>query len=180
MTAQTAQQATDQLAERNFPGIDPHNGFMALTKAKPGVYRNFFAMAQEIMRAEGTLSSAERELVGSFVSKISNCTYCYGSHVAVAEALGIADAADQIDTPSEKLRALFTLAEKLVKHERPISRADIDDVIYAGWPEAAAEEVIEVAAFFGFANRIVTGYGFVGTEQGFAMAGKFLAKSYTG
>lgn len=166
--------------EVNFPHVAPQNGFQSLAKARPKTYRNFFAMAEDIMRADGALSAAEREIVGSYVSKISDCNYCYKSHIAIAEALGVDDTINAIDNPSDKMTVLLELAYKVVKHTAPITRTDINIVVAKGWPEAAAEEVIHVAAFFGFANRIVTGYGFVGTQESFAQAGKQLAKSYLG
>lgn len=176
----TTAPVNDQSTEANFLQVPPQEGFQSLAKARPNTYHNFFAMAEDIMRADGALSAAEREIVGAYVSKISDCNYCYQSHIAIAEALGADQAVNALDNPTQKMTVLLELADKIVKHVAPITRTDIDAVIAQGWPEAAAEEVIHVAAFFGFANRIVTGYGFVGTEASFAQAGKFLAKSYLG
>lgn len=42
-----------------------------------------------LMREPSPFSIAERELIAAFVSGLNACSFCYGEHTAVAEALGV-------------------------------------------------------------------------------------------
>ena len=60
----------------------------------------------------------------------------------------------------------------------PVRREAVEAVTAAGWGAAAAEDVVRVAALFGFFNRVVRGYGLTGTPAKYAAEAPFLAKSY--
>ena len=152
-------------------------GISALLKEKPELYGPIMQASQYIMHREGALSPAERELIASRVSKGARCGYCEAAHTEVARAGGIENAAELVQTPDDRLRPLFELADAIVERGH-IARAEVERVTGAGWPEAAAEEVIEVAALFGFFNRIVMAYGITGTHETHRAAAPRLARSY--
>ena len=53
--------------------------------------------------------------------------------------------------------SLFALADQVVANA--VDQSAVDAVLAAGHSEQALEDVIFVAGLFGFANRMVTGFG---------------------
>ena len=173
-------QANPERAEcaSNISSIPSRGGFLALGRAKPELYKAISDVANLIMRSDGVLSGGERELVASYVSRLNHCAFCCDAHTATAQELGYADAANLLDHPDDKLKALFTLAEKVVRRDPVMERGDVEAAIAAGWSEAAVEETIHVAALFSFFNCVVDAYGLQATPAEFAQYAKFLAKNH--
>ena len=158
-----------------FP--DTHEQAMrGIATRRPNVFSAFLGLAQEVMAAAGGLSKLDRELVGAHVSKQSGCSFCHLGHVDVAEEFGGPEARALVDAPTPELAALYALADKVVANA--VTDADIDAVRSAGFDEKAVEDVIFVAALFGFANRMVTGFGIEYVEDRDRATSKRLAHSY--
>ena len=47
------------------------------------------AYTNAVLRSEGALSMADRELIAAYVSGLNACTFCFGSHLIYARALGV-------------------------------------------------------------------------------------------
>ena len=45
--------------------------------------------SQQIMRGKSNFTHAQKELFAAYVSGLNACSFCYGSHVAVAENFGV-------------------------------------------------------------------------------------------
>lgn len=119
-----------------------------------------------IMRDDGALSIAERELIAAFVSGLNACRFCYGAHAIYARAFGVAEdvleamVRDFDHAPVEpRMRPLLAYVKKLTHLPSRLVAADADAVFAAGWSEDALVEAVQVCALFGFMNRLVEGTG---------------------
>lgn len=122
--------------------------------------------SNHVMRAESELSLVERETLGSYVSALNECDYCFNSHAHIAEAMGLdqrifGPLLDDIETApvDARMKPLFSLAKKLTKQPARMIQADIDRIIEAGWSEDTAGDVVVLVAMFNFANRLLDGHG---------------------
>lgn len=119
-----------------------------------------------VLREEGELSKAERELIATYVSSLNACRFCYGAHKIYAEAFGIdvsviealvidIDGVEGID----RLKPILRYVEKLNALPSKISQADAQAVYDAGWGEEALYEAIQVSGLFNMMNRLIEGAG---------------------
>ncbi|HHS81933.1 MAG TPA: peroxidase [Devosia sp.] len=119
-----------------------------------------------VLRAEGELDIATRELIAAYVSALNACDFCFQSHLAYAQAFGIAghiveglltdiDSADI----APALRPIFHYVKKLNTLPSRIVEQDARRVLDAGWSEKALYEAVQVCALFNMMNRIVEGCG---------------------
>ena len=122
--------------------------------------------SNHVMRAESELSLVDREMLGSYVSALNECDYCFNSHAHIAEAMGLdqdifGPLLENIDTApvTEKMKPLFAFARKLTKEPARMVQADIDSITIAGWNEDTASDVVVLVAMFNFANRLLDGHG---------------------
>ena len=144
-----------------------------LFQAYPRMARLSNALAQEILRGPGELTTSERELLFAFGSGVNACHFCVGAHSAVAERMGVAPgvieaaltdiASARVD---ERLKPLLHFVKKLT--EMPSRISDADAVRAAGWSDAALHEVILVCALQNFFNRWVDGAGVDADHEFFA------------
>jgi uncharacterized peroxidase-related enzyme len=111
------------------------------------------------------------EAVGVLVSRLNGCTYCASHHAAGLERLLIAESLDagsylsaiEMENPGEP----FTPAEqqglvyagKLTSMPGKIELADIEALRTAGFDDGEILELNQVAAYFAYANRTVSGLG---------------------
>lgn len=119
-----------------------------------------------VLRSQGRLSIAERELIATYVSGLNACTFCFGSHAIYAQAFGIDPAvidAMLTDLPTapvaDKLKPILAYVAKLNRLPSKLVAADAQAVWDAGWDEQALFEAVEVTALFNLMNRIVEGSG---------------------
>lgn len=134
--------------------------------AFPAGVPELMAFVEAVMRAPGELDIAERELIAAYVSAGNACSFCYGSHKIYAEAFGIDEGVIEalvrdIDTAdvTPRLKALLRYVFRLKEQPSRLVQADVDEVLGAGWSEAALVEAVRVAALFHMMNRIVDGTG---------------------
>ena len=134
---------------------------------------HLMALTNQIMRDDGVLSRAERELIAAYVSGLNSCQFCLGSHQLYAQVFGIDGSVIDalLDDPAsapidEKLRPLLAYAAKLTDLPSRLTPNDARAVLDAGWPEAALYACIEVTALFSFYNRLVEGAGVNFTYDG--------------
>lgn len=157
-------------------GIPRDGGFPAVVKRFPQIYGPLMQAGDQIMRAPGVFTQSEREMIGAHVSALTGCDFCANAHYAVAEKLGVAAPADKVADPDPKFAAALALAVKV--KDQSLTRADVEALMAAGYPEAAAEEIIHVVAFFGFLNRMVSAYDFLSTPEFDQAAATMLTKAY--
>jgi uncharacterized peroxidase-related enzyme len=144
----------------------PHY-FMALG-AVPKVIQAQLEMNNAIM-GDGALSASIKEQLGLVVSGINSSSYCIAIHMELLQHFGFDKTAtrkfatDYMKAPAdEKTKALFRFADKLTRKPVDIEQADVDQVMNAGWSQAALRETVLTVAFFNYINRVSFGLGLVG------------------
>ena len=140
--------------------------------------------SQEIMRGKSFFTEAEREIMAAYVSGLNACSFCYGSHAAVAKQFGIDPALiDQlignIDEASidDKLKPVFHYLKKLTLSPSKLTETDVLKVKLSGWSEEALHQAILVGCLFNFYNRLLDGHGIKGNKPIYRLAGEHLANN---
>lgn len=105
--------------------------------------------SQEIMRGKSSFTYAQKEIFAAFVSGLNACSFCYGSHAAVANNFGIPRKTievllEDIDsapiTSNEK--PLFQYLKKLTLSPSKLIQDDADKIFHAGWSEQDLQDLI--------------------------------------
>lgn len=97
------------------------------------------------------------------VSQDNSCRYCFASHRLILRVLGTPEEriirleqdSFTADAPSRE-RAAFDFARRFSRANPPASRADLEQLVAAGWSEPAAREIALVAGLGTFVNRVST------------------------
>lgn len=127
--------------------------------------------SQKIMRGKSNFSYGQKELFAAYVSGLNACSFCYGSHVSVAENFGISPEIieslleDISKAPiEEQEKPLFQYLKKLTLSASKITQQDADAVFEAGWTEEDLQELILIGCLFNFYNRLLDGHGIKGNK----------------
>ncbi|RNI26751.1 carboxymuconolactone decarboxylase [Rufibacter latericius] len=124
-------------------------------------------LAHTLLHGPSTLTSAERELIAAYVSKLNNCEYCHQSHSAAAN-VHFKDTGETVsctvenkDTApiSEKMKALLTVAGKVQQSGKAVRQEDIDRAKAKGASDEEIHDTVLIAAAFCMYNRYVDGLG---------------------
>ncbi|MEA3476942.1 MAG: peroxidase-related enzyme [Bacteroidota bacterium] len=170
-----------------LPSIEPNDNIgSAFLKFNSGAEKPFIHFINFLMRNnESPLIVAQRELIGAFVSGLNNCSYCYGSHAAVAEQFGVdkdllEDLVTDIDKTAfdEQFKPILHFVKKLTLDPSKMVQDDVDNVLSAGWSERALYDAILVCCAFNFTNRMVDGLGLTTLPDSFSNAAKRLLGGY--
>ncbi len=137
-----------------------------LYRTHPGTCKPLGELTEAAMRGPSPFTQAQRELIAAYVSGLSTCTYCYGTHVGVAEACGVAPdliKALLIDIKTAPLEArmkpILRYARNLTLSPARVTEADAAAVYEVGWGDDALYSTVLVTALFNFYNRLVEGVG---------------------
>lgn len=132
----------------------------------PASRETMMQFTQVVMREDGALDIATRELIAAYVSGLNQCTFCHGSHKIYAEAFGIPEGMlgallENLETApvSDDLRILLGYVRSLTTLPSKITQGDIDRVLDAGWSEDALFEAVQICGLFNMMNRIIEGAG---------------------
>jgi len=139
-------------------------GIVSLMDRYPDTARPLNELAQALLRADGGLTHAERELVATYVSSLNRCVFCTQSHAATARHL-LDDAvvvgqviAKGAGAPvSRKLKALLVVAAKVQQGGRGVSDADVAAARAEGASDRDLHDTVLIAAAFCMYNRYVDG-----------------------
>ncbi len=142
------------------------NYFQALGR-DPELVTGHLTLGSAIME-DGALPKVLKEQIGVVVSGINSSSYCIAIHMELLKRLGIEKpvarklAVDYPNAPVDnKAKALFRFADKLTRKPFDIDQPDVDEVLQAGWDEAALFETVLVVSYFNLVNRISIGLGLV-------------------
>ncbi len=119
----------------------------------------------EVMRGPSPLSTGLRELIGSYVSKRNQCSFCSCAHAPVAAELLGKELVEEVltDLESSRLPAgekeLLRYVGKVTDNASAITASDVERVKNAGWSEEAIYDALTVAALFKFYNTWNNGSG---------------------
>jgi uncharacterized peroxidase-related enzyme len=129
-------------------------------------------------------SVGERELFAAFTSKLNTCSYCVGTHAAVAtDRLGNellhAVLNDWRTAPvSHRLAAMLGFLEKMTLAPETLGPDDGATLAAGGIDRKAALQAIQICWAFNIGNRQADAYDVrVGTPAEFSRATRFLLLS---
>lgn len=164
----------------NFPGI------VGLMKYRPETAKPLNELAETLLRGPSTLTSAEREMIASYVSYQNECHFCHSSHGAAAahHLDGNLDLLDDIKKNfqnteiSPKLRTLLNIAKKVQILGNKVTAEDIEAAKEEGATDVEIHDTVLIAAAFCMYNRYVDGLGTWAPEEkeAYNETGKMLAK----
>ncbi|MEM1316385.1 MAG: carboxymuconolactone decarboxylase family protein [Pseudomonadota bacterium] len=122
----------------------------------------------DVMRADGPLPSADREMIAAYVSGLNACAFCHGAHVGFARIFGIPDGTieallEDLETAPvrDALKPLLAYVRELNALPARLTDAHAQAAYDAGWTEEDLFDAIRVCAAFNAMNRIVEGAGVV-------------------
>jgi uncharacterized peroxidase-related enzyme len=149
--------------DEKLPGI---RGLLAFS---PETAVPISALAELLLRKADSLSMADRELIGMYVSYLNDCFYCNHSHGEIAvcylngdRALIDAVRSDYRQAPiTEKLKALLQIAAKVQQGGLFVQQQDIDNARNQGASDHDIHDTVLIAATFCMMNRYVDGLGTV-------------------
>ncbi|KAF1023666.1 MAG: hypothetical protein GAK30_00329 [Paracidovorax wautersii] len=149
-----------------FDGIRRKSGyvpnFVTALSANPATIGRLLTFYGDLSNPAGSLlTDVERELVSTVSSRATGCSYCVFFHrPLLAQALGDDVLADRIARNHEDValapreQAIADLAQKLALSPHDVSTANFAHLASLGLSEAAILEVLEIAAFHAYANRL--------------------------
>jgi uncharacterized peroxidase-related enzyme len=135
---------------------------------RPETAQPMSEMAEVLMRGPSTLTLAERELIGTYVSAQNDCRYCQTIHGAVAahylgatteqEMLVQRVKCDPSSAPiSFKLKALLRIAGHVQQGGKHVTAEDIAEARSHGATDLEIHDTVLIAANFCMMNRYVDG-----------------------
>lgn len=152
-----------------------------LFRFKPRSTDHLVRFTEEVMRGPSPLSPGLRELIGAFISRRHQCSFCSDAHAAAASEFLEKELVDEVlsDLENSRLDAahkeLFRYIGKLAENPARVTDADIDKLKQAGWTEEAIYDALTVASVFKFYNTWNGGSGVRNmTSADYAYSGKVL------
>lgn len=163
----------------NLPGI------VGLMTYSPETAKPLNELAEILLRGPSTLTSAEREMIASYVSHQNECHFCHSSHGAAAahHLDGDLSLLDDIKAGfkktdlSPKMRSLLKIAKKVQVLGNKVTKEEIDNAKANGATDMEIHHTVLIAAAFCMYNRYVDGLGTWAPEEDEAYdeTGKMLA-----
>jgi uncharacterized peroxidase-related enzyme len=163
-----------------------HPGIIGLMHFRPETAKPLNELAEILLRGPSTLSSAEREMIASYVSHQNECHFCHSSHGAAAahhidgnlELLDDIKAGFKKTDISPKLRALLNIAKKVQVLGNNVKKEDIDAARKEGATDTEIHDTVLISAAFCMFNRYVDGLGTKAPQEDDAYddMGKMLAR----
>src|SRR6476619_6854219 len=149
----------------DLPGDVP--GIRSAMQFRPETAVHLNALAEQLLRADNTLSRGDRELIAAYVSSRNKTVFCEHSHSAVAAVQldGGIDLVEQVksdpgNAPIEpKLRALLHIAGKVAVDGKSVTSSDIEAARVEGATDREIHDTVLIAAAFCMYNRYVDGLG---------------------
>ena len=109
-------------------------GILGPLAISPDTSKALLELAEVLLRGPNTLTSAEREIIATYVSSRNECQFCQLSHSAAAAAHlgGDYELIDRVKSDyasadiSEKLKALLAIAGKVQKGGKNVTTQDVE------------------------------------------------------
>ncbi|REL29120.1 carboxymuconolactone decarboxylase [Rhodohalobacter sp. SW132] len=142
-------------------------GIVGLMTYSPETAKPLNELAEILLRGPSTLTSAEREMIASYVSHRNECHFCHSCHGAAAahHLDGDLDLLDDIKNGfqkteiSDKLRELLNIAGKVQILGNKVEEKDIEAARSEGATDREIHDTVLIAAAFCMYNRYVDGLG---------------------
>ncbi|MCR9255295.1 MAG: peroxidase-related enzyme [Alphaproteobacteria bacterium] len=133
----------------------------AVLAYRPAEFRAFMAYHDALMKREGGLSQAEKEMIIVATSNDNGCQYCVVAHGAILRVrAGDPLIADQVAVNyrkadiSPRQKAMLDFAMKVSRDSRSIGESDFATLYGHGFDEDDIWDIAGIAAFFGLSNRM--------------------------
>lgn len=140
--------------------------------------------SQNIMRGKSSFSPAQKEVFAAFVSGLNACSFCYGSHAAVAKNFGVSQETiealvEDIDSApvASNEKPLFQYLKKLTLSPSKLIQEDADKIFCEGWSEQDLQDLILIGCLFNFYNRLLDGHGIKGNQAIYQFGADHLHKN---
>ncbi len=140
--------------------------------------------SQNIMRGKSSFSPAQKEVFAAFVSGLNACSFCYGSHAAVAKNFGVSQETiealvEDIDSApvASNEKPLFQYLKKLTLSPSKLIQEDADIIFREGWSEQDLQDLILIGCLFNFYNRLLDGHGIKGNQAIYQFGADHLHKN---
>ena len=154
-------QYRERFARTDLPGI----ALCFATNA--ALLKGMLEIAENFVFGESLLERRHKEMIATHISQQNACPYCADSHGSLLIAQGgspemiCALQENDLNAPlfSSAELALLKFAGKIDTNSSAVARADVEDVMSAGWTEAQVAEAVHIAALFAAFNRIANGFG---------------------
>lgn len=142
-------------------------GIVGLMNYRPETAKPLNELAEILLRGPSPLTSAEREMIASYVSYQNECHFCHSSHGAAAahHMDGNLDLLDDIKNDFQKteippkLRKLLDIAKKVQILGNKVTEEDIEAARKEGATDREIHDTVLIAAAFCMYNRYVDGLG---------------------
>ena len=140
--------------------------------------------SQNIMRGKSSFSPTQKEVFAAFVSGLNSCSFCYGSHAAVAKNFGVSQETiealvEDIDSApvASNEKPLFQYLKKLTLSPSKLIQEDADKIFREGWSEQDLQDLILIGCLFNFYNRLLDGHGIKGNQAIYQFGADHLHKN---
>lgn len=145
----------------------PQPGILELLFYKGSTGKALSNLTHTLMHGPSNLSSGERELIASYVSKLNDCDFCHRSHSEAANihlndnGTIVSCVIEDINKApvSEKMKALLKIAGKVQQSGKAVSMDDINLAKEKGATDEDIHDAVLIAAAFCMFNRYVDGLG---------------------
>jgi len=118
-------------------------------------------IASEVLRGPSHWTSAEREFLAVFTSRLNECPFCVRMHTETTriESDGEVDAGDP-GTVRPQVTAILPLLEKATRTPELINCSDLDAAYAAGVLDDAIVDALYVNFVFNLMNRLANAFDF--------------------
>ena len=156
----------------------------AVMRRYPAQGMPMMQFSESILRTgECAFTPEQRELIATYTSGLNNCTFCYNTHKATAEAFGVEEGfldslVEDLETAGieENMKPVLRFVRKLTKTPWKMVQADADAIFEAGWGEDEHHYAVMICGLFNMMNRIMDGYGVTNTAEFRIERGRMLAE----
>lgn len=153
------------------------NVFVSLAR-RPGEFRAFFDYHDALMlKEEGSLSKADREMIVVATSAANNCQYCVIAHGALLRIYSKNPLlADQVATNYRKAEitaresAMLNYAVKVALQADQLEESDKQVLRDVGFDDEDIWDIASISAFFGMSNRLANAFDMRPNAEFYAMA----------
>ncbi len=121
---------------------------------------------RQAMKGTATLRKVEREMIALVVSQVNDCNYCLTHHRrGLRRLLEDDQLLQRIEADFEsaglflKRVAMLRYAVKLTREPAKVVAEDVETLREAGFTDLDILHIVEVVAYFAYANRIANGLG---------------------
>lgn len=157
----------------HIPIPDELTGIRGLMAFRPEAAKPLNELVEVLLRQPNSLTSAERELIATYVSSQNDCFYCQTIHGAIAahdlggnEELVLNIKRDFNSAPvSDKLKALLAIAGKVQQGGKNVTTEDVERARQQGATDIEIHDTVLISAAFCMYNRYVDGLATVASKD---------------